>query len=131
MGSNRYPVRGWPEWSAAWFYFDLRCGFAEASVYACSVERRGGFQRITVQYGGAVLMARPKPDIGAMERALPRAALAARGAFRFQRAQAGTPETFWMRPAHYAEMIQALRGSGFDVARGVVLDGVPVKPYAA
>lgn len=35
------------------------------------------------------------------------------------------------RPEHYAEMIHALRGSGFDVARGVVLDGIPVKPYAA
>lgn len=76
-------------------------------------------------------MARHKPDIGKHYRALPKSALIARGAFRFQRAQAGAPETFWMRPAHYADMIHALRGSGFDVARGVVLDGIPVKPYAA
>lgn len=76
-------------------------------------------------------MARHKPDIGKISRALPRAALAAKHAFRAQRAQAGTPGSFWMRPEHYAEMIHALRGSGFDVARGVVLDGVPVKPYAS
>lgn len=76
-------------------------------------------------------MAREKPDIGKIGRALPRSALAARNAFFVQRAQAGTPGSFWMRAEHYAEMIHALRGSGFDVARGVVLDGIPVKPYAA
>lgn len=76
-------------------------------------------------------MARHKPDIGTMGKALPRQALAAREAFRKQRATAGTPGSFWMRPVHYAEMLNALRGAGFDVARGVVLDGVPVKPYAS
>lgn len=76
-------------------------------------------------------MERHKPDIGTLSKALPRQARAARDAFRNQRAVAGTPVAFWMRPVHYAEMIGALRGAGFDVARGVVLDGVPVKPYAS
>lgn len=76
-------------------------------------------------------MARHKPDIGKHSRSLPKSALIARDAFRRQRAAAGAPGAFWMRPVHYAEMMGALRGAGFDVARGVVLDGIPVKPYAA
>lgn len=51
MGSGRCPCARWSGWPSAWFYFDLRCGFGEAHVYACSMDRLAGFQRIEVQSG--------------------------------------------------------------------------------
>ena len=77
-------------------------------------------------------MARHKPDIDRHRKAMPRKVHSVMEAFRNQRAVAGPPgAAFYMAPDVYAEAVRALRGSGFDAARGFVFGGVPVKPYAS
>lgn len=76
-------------------------------------------------------MARRKPDIDNHRKALPKKTHSAMEAMRRQRAVAGAPSAFYMTQDVYWETLWALSRSGFDVARGFVFGGVPVKPYAS
>lgn len=75
-------------------------------------------------------MARYKPDLDLHDRTL-RPALS--GLVRELRALHNggfRPITLWLRPGDMCAIVEGLGGSGFDVARGVVFRGIPLKAYA-
>lgn len=76
-------------------------------------------------------MARRKPDITEHMKAL-RWPLAVKvEGLRLIHARGYRPQTLHLHAADYDAIIGDLRGAGFDVARGVVFRGIPVKTFDA
>lgn len=76
-------------------------------------------------------MARFKPDIEALEGALRPSAQRKVRELRVLHARGYRPQTLHLHEADFHAIFHDLSGSGYDVARGVVFKGIPVKPYAA
>lgn len=76
-------------------------------------------------------MARFKPDVDAHEMALRGSMRNKLRELRALHARGYRPQTLHLHAADYYAIFHDLRGAGFDVARGVVFKGIPVKPVDA
>lgn len=75
-------------------------------------------------------MARRLPDIAEHGRHLCKRGRATLGAMAAQH-QVREPAAFWLSPGQWDVLFYYLKGGGFDVARGFVFHGVPVKKFNA
>lgn len=75
-------------------------------------------------------MSRRLPDLAEHNRHLCKAGKKVLGAMAVQKA-VRSPDTFWLSPGQWDVFYYYLKGGGFDVARGFVFHGVPVKKFNA
>lgn len=75
-------------------------------------------------------MARQLPDLADHGRHLCKNGRRILGAMAVQY-QIKPPSAFWLSPSQWDIIFYCLKGGGFDVARGFVFHGVPVKKFNA